>query len=490
MKTRLPLASIIFLTIGFWLYLWSNRHHFTIPDTDIFQYIWEGQHYVELLLPPSIHAPPLFSFLINFFSTVFGNLVAYPELFFAHLLNITASSLNLLFIYLLLRRHLPLLAAAIPWIVATNKIYILYSLDVPNVIFYIFTITLVFYLYFSGRRRFALTLSGFLFLLRYESLALTLVLLLIHYRFHRPEFRPGLVASALLPMVVWLVVLNFHSTGTNLTQNAYINEIKNGYTTLPNFNPYLHLIDLVSYQPSVFIQRNRFFLIIFMTVLSMKLLYYRHLALPATILLFTMIHLLSLAMFPNFAIRNLLPILWPVYFSLLFFTRYQFTILAILPLAFISLYNLPVKTLYDRDSKEMSEYRLAAEWLNRQNLNQKSFILIYNHGVFDYFTTNPQIRKNNWIEPEIYSQCRDKLDCVAEYQHRLPEKYQVYTITTSFLQQEKNNPDTYTTNQLHLPAYNDLIIAASPRFKLINIIDDGAGHWAKIYVYLPPGSVL
>ena len=68
--------------VGFFITLCKNINHFPIPNSDVFQYINDGQQYIKLKLPSSIHPPPFVPFLICFVAKIFKQVVQQQNNFF------------------------------------------------------------------------------------------------------------------------------------------------------------------------------------------------------------------------------------------------------------------------------------------------------------------------------------------------------------------------------------------------------------------------
>lgn len=491
----------IFITLTFFIYLFSNINHTLFPNSDFFQYIDDGYKYLNFKLPSNIHPPPLAPIMICLSSKLFPN-IEYPELFSAHLINIILASLTIFNVFLLLYKYSPLTSIATILLLATNKLNIVYSLNVTNEIIYAYFLTLVLLLYQKKHYQVSYFLSGLLFLLRYESIIVPISIFLIEYFFNKKQFKLKNVFIAFTPILIWLIILNFHSLGNTIIQNAYIVEILNGRKNIPNTNVFNSLIEIFVFEPVSYIFFNLFnpknyselpstiannlFLIIFVPICLMKIIKKGHdfnLKIFSLILIF---HLIFLSIFPNFSIRYLIPIIWIFYFLIAGIKNKIFKTILIILLITFNLKSFNRISIYDKP-KEKYEYRLTAEWLNNQSFDKKTIVFIYDPPLIDYFLHNSQISIDYSVytqNPNIFVKCQDQINCVIN--NSFQKEFQYYVISTNTSsKEENNNSDKFTEINLHhVKAFQDGTLSKNDKLKLVTTIGD-IDNWAKIYQFFP-----
>ncbi len=482
---------IILLCLFFWIYLWFNRNHYTIPNPDIFQYIYEGSHYLRGTFPPSIHAPPASPFFINLLATFLQSFPE-PELLSAHILNITTATANLAVIFFILRPLSSLLAYAVPFLLATNKIYFLNSVNVTNEVIYSLFFSLVILFYQRKKYHLAYLIAGISFLIRYEAITLLLGLIIVDLYYKNPLhliFRRSLLA--LITILPWVFILNAHSTGTNIIQNAYLVEIYNGLTNLPNWRPFITLNELIIINPNYNFDFGPTFLYVFLFTISFYLL--KSTTQPSVRLAYilALLHLTFLIIFPNFALRYLLPIIWVIYLVAInhYYRPLKYFFLGLT--LTLNFYYLPQSLLNDT-KHQGSEYRLVANWLNQQDFPSNIRILIYEPWIIDYFTSNPQVdfiydQQSSYNLTQHINNCKRTMTCIADKLAQDFSDSSILVITTATSNKTLSFQDDHFTANLHsIDIFQNFpnSVDSQEHFGLITTLDDGQ-NWAKIYLYFP-----
>lgn len=502
-------ALAIIMTL-FFLNLCKNINHFPIPNGDVFQYIYDGRQYVNFKLPSNIHPPPFAPFLICLVAKIFSH-TEYPELFSAYTLNFVASTLILFNVFSLLEKKSPLLSLTTVFLLATNKIYFLTSLNLTNEIIYGYFLTLTLLLYQKKSFPVAYLLSGLLFLIRYESLVFPISLFVVEFFYHKTQFKIKNVFLTLTPIILWLIILNFHSYGTSILQNTYFFEISQGIHNIPNLNVFKSLIDIILFNPLInftyplfgYSQYNLFFsnhtYLVFTTIIFILFLtsfLKKKTSHTEKIIYLTLIfHLLFITVFPQFCLRYLTPLIWMIYFLIINRRHKKIKLLIIVLLVIFNLSQINHLSIHD--VPDGFEYRYTADWLNQQNFSLPTRVLIYDPIIIDYYVNNDRVIIDfNSYEydnvPNIYNQCQDDMACVVQklYQKDLSFS-QIYIVTTSYSSLPPENfSDQEAIKMHHLAAFRNF---PSPQetsnYRLIDTIGDQQ-YWVKIYQYIPTKNPL
>lgn len=401
-----------------------------------------------------------------------------------------------------------------------------------NEIIYGYFLTLTLLLYQKKPKWSVYLLSGLLFLIRYESIVFPIAIFIVEYFFNKKQFKVKNLIIAFSPILIWFVILNFHSTGCSLIQNSYINEMIIGFKKIPNFKPLSELVDVIVFYPINLIYFSLVGPINFNTIPNTIISY----LFPISILLLFLIsffksknshvikiiyltmifHIIFLTLFPNYAIRYQIPIIWILYLLIINRHNQKIKTIIIIALTIFNLIQLNYSSSYDNPN-EKSEYRLVSNWLNSQNFKQDTLVFIYDFNIPSYFTQNSKVYfddsiysnqpniYNKWfekiscainnidpnklaIEESIYNKCNDQIPCViSKYYNN--SNYQFIAISTSTSSVKINSIlDKYTNiNQHHITAFQDSFFSNSPNFKLITKLGN-EHNWAKIYQYIPTKS--
>lgn len=484
----------VIIAVFFGHHLWQDRDIQAIPNSDLFQYLDDGHQYLDFRLPQSIQPPPFAPILITFTARLIPKTVSYPEITAAHLVNIILASLGLINIYLLGSYFLsPLTAFLLTLLVASNQIYILYGLDVTSEVIYAFFLTFSLIIYHHSKKPFVYLLFGLLFLIRYESIVIPISVFIIEYFSRKNSLKIKNVVIAFVPIILWLIVLQFHSDGHSLIDNAYLIEIINGIKKLPNSLTITSLVDIITFDPSPISNLKELFALVLLYLCFYGATNKRLPPLTKIIYLIFGLNLLFLYAFPNFVVRYYVPIIWITYLILI---NQKSRLIAFTLFFCLLTYNLERINLPSTYSQpnDMKEYRLVANWFNQQPFSQNTKILIYEPWILNYFLHQKyvivQIEGQNQKGQDIdtlIAGCHHQLICTAA---QLNQKYyqssDIFIVTTSNSSQDlNNNNDKFNATQhmanvfSQFPQPSDLNY-----FRLITTLGN-PDHWAKIYQYTP-----
>lgn len=492
--------------VSFFVSLYKNINHFPIPNGDVFQYIGDGRQYIKFKLPSNIHPPPFFPWLICLVAKIFKQ-VEYPELFSAYIINFVASTLILLNIFLLFKKKSPILSLIAVFLLATNKIYFLTSLNLTNEIIYCYFLTLTLLFYQKKFFKTAYLLSGLLFLIRYESLAFQISIFIIEFFYNKKQFNIKNILIAFTPIIIWLIILNFHSSGTSIFQNVYFYEIFYGIKNIPNLNVFKSLTDIILFNPFINFSHHLFgenkyniFLsniidilipIIILFLLVLTFFRKKNTNINKIIYLTLFSQIIFIAAFPQFCIRYLASVIWIIYLLIIDRNNKKTKILIIISLLIFNISQINNKSVHD--TPDGFEYRYAANWINKQNLEKPIRVLMYDPIIIDYYIHNKNVIMDfNSYEyhniPNIYNKCQDNMNCVAQNLYRQDsDQLSIYIITTSYSSLSiENFPDQETVKMHHMAAFRNFPTSeGKDNYQLIETIGDQQ-YWIKIYKYLPP----
>jgi hypothetical protein len=227
-------ACVVILAAG--IFFVRNYNYYFVPDPDIFGYINDGKQYISLHLPQNIQVPPVNAVLIALLTGVFKS-QEHPEIFSAHGINITAAVATLLLLYLFLRKYSPLVGLTVLFLVCTNPTFIFQGLDVNTEVLFCTVTTLTFLLYQRGYKKAAFLCAGGSFLVRYEGVLLLLAVTVADY-LKQPKKATTLRAAVygLVPVIIWLIIINFQNHKGNLFGNEFIQEAITYRGRVPRFD--------------------------------------------------------------------------------------------------------------------------------------------------------------------------------------------------------------------------------------------------------------
>lgn len=499
------MALTTLFSLLFWWTLWQQRNHQAIPNPDIFQYVEDGNEYLSLRLPPSIHPPPLAPILITGLAKIITPYTVYHELAAAHFINITCAAISLVGVYLITQPFIsPLSAFLLSVLVGTNQIYITYSLGVTSEIIYACLLSVTLFIYQKKHHVLSYFLLGSLFLLRYESVVIPCSILAIEYLYEPKKFRLSNAIIAFSPIILWLSVLNFHSSGTSIADNAYLVEIWQNLGKIPNLLSLQLLVEIITSEPSFYTDLKNFSIY---AILGLAFYSATKKTSPSFIRITSLIfvfHLLFLFLFPNFNVRYYLPIIWVGYLILI---NHDSRIVSATIIVILLAYNigrLDSPSLYNNPHEKL-EYRLTASWLNSQNFPTRVKVLIYEPWILNYFVTNHQVEVVDIRETPLTS-CQGNLACVSQiisstsphvnirYFTRPDVKFNpklnifntpIYIVTPSSANQSLASNDDQFTPKIHfMDSYSiSSLDADKANYKLVTSVSSGS-NWANIYEYV------
>lgn len=493
------------IIVSFFSFLIKNRNHFLVPNVDVFQYISDGKQYLSFKLPNSIHPPPLWPIFICLAGKLLVHITEYPELASAHFLNITFATLIILNIFILIYPYSPKISLATIFLLSTNKIFLINSLNTTNEIMYGFFLTLTLILYQKKYFKTAYLLSGLLFLIRYEAIVLPFAIFTTEFLFNRKRFQ---IKNLLIPfslIIFWLLILNTHNNGSSILQNAYIQEITNGIQNIPNTKPFKELIDTLlfnnfySFYYSVwptefnnipnFVQQILFPISIFLFFLF-AFLKSKKPPILKIIYLSMILHIIFLTLFPNYDIRYQIPFIWALYLLIIDRDDKKIQNIIISALIIFNICQINHLSPYDHQY-EKAEYRLVANWLNKQNFRQKVIVFIYDPGVLDYFIRNPKISLdfNSYADmnQNIFAKCNDQIECVINNISGIDKNNDtILVISTNYSSKGDDQiADKFTEiTKHHITAFRDNTLSKIDRLKPVTTLNESYS-WAKIYQYIP-----
>jgi hypothetical protein len=326
------LATIVIST--FFLYLIKNIDYIKVPNSDFFQYLEEGYWYLRFKFPPlGIKGPPLSAILINLASKLFI-FSKRPEIFSAHIISIVCATFSLVHIFLIFKKTRPWIGLSTVALLATNKIYITNSLNVTNEIIYTYFLTLIIFLYSKKQYRLTYLFCGIAFLARYEAIVLPIVIFLVDTFTKNKENKKINVIFAIVPIISFLAVLNFHSYGNSIFQNHYIEEMISGKNNIPNRQPIESVLNIIisnpinysffiNFHPNVYPSLpenmiNIVFSVIILILCLTKIISPKNNNTIKIIFLSLITHTAFISLFPNFSIRYMFPVFWIIYLSIIY----------------------------------------------------------------------------------------------------------------------------------------------------------------------------
>jgi hypothetical protein len=519
-KKKIPYLLAGTIILIFSIELFKNTNYVKIPNSDFFQYIYEGHQYLKFKLPINIGAPPLSPILICFFAKFFG-FVEYPELFSAHLINIICSTLTLLNIFLIFKKTKPWIGLFIVTLLATNKIYFINSLNITNEVVYTYFLTLIILSYSKKQYKISYLLSGLTFLVRYEAIVIPIIIFGLEFFKKTKRFKISNLAIAFLPIIIFSIILNFHSEGGNsILQNHYITEIINGKNDIPNLEPTNSLLDvLLSNQVNNFIFTNFhlnnyptlpnkitniIFPIIILFLSLIKIFSKNNNTIIKIIFLFMIGHIIFISSFPNFSIRYLFPVFWIIYLTIIDRKNKIITIIFTMILLTINIFTIHQNSSYN-DTQNKSEYRLIAEWIGQQNFSKQTYIVVFEPFIIKYYLHQQQninFNDKNVLDlkdqkfNQLLDGCHDNTLCVIQTLYNIkPNNSQFFFISTISSSPEGNIDklhDQYYVKQVHLKTFRDQNLSENDKkqLKLVTELKQNDFNWAKIYQYQPTTNLL
>ena len=509
---NIPLIFALITVFIFAISLIRNINYVKIPNSDFFKYILEGRQYIEFKLPNNIGTSPLSPILICFFAKFF-TFAEYPELLSAHLINIICSSLILLNIFLIFKKTKPWIGLFTIILLATNKIYFTNSLNITNEVVYGYFLTLIILLYSKKQYKMSYLLSGLTFLVRYEAIIIPIIIFGLELFKKTKRFKISNLAIAFLPIIIFSIILNFHSEGgSSIFQNHYITEIIYGKNNIPNLQPIKSFLDFIlSDQVNSFIFSNLHvnnyptlpgkitnivFPLIILILCLVKIIPKKNSITTKIIFLTLLGHTFFISLFPNFSMRYLFPIFWIIYLVIINRKNKVITIILTIILLTINIITIHQNSFYD-ESQNKSEYRLVAEWIKQQQENyQPVNIIVHESFIVRYYLN--QAKKINLYDDgsqefrKLLDECNDNIPCtikkIIDTESQQNSKFIFITTSNSSpLEDIDTFPDQFYVKLVHLKAFSDQNLSEEDKkqLKLIIELKQNDFNWAKIYQYQP-----
>lgn len=500
------IAIIIITATG--LFLWNNRTYFSVPDPDIFQYIYDGRQYAHLKLPNNIQTPPVNSILIATLAPLFKS-YEYPEIVSAHTINAAATFITLSLGYWILRGFSPLVGLGVTLLLITNPTFIFPSLNVNSEVLFTTFVMLTILLYKRGRHHAAFIIAGLSFLVRYEGALLVFSLVLLDlFSKHHVKKTLKLCVLALVPIAVWLSIINYHNHTGTLVGNTYIQEVIQNKHNLPQFLllarlPFVLMDYLFTNADSAWHAVLSFFLyVILLSAVSFLVRRSDHSL--KLIYLFTGIYLLFHIFFPFAPDRYLYPILWSLYLAPLlalgvFAAKLQKNF-RFLNVIFLSLFTCTITLIVVGNSQRVagyyqyanvsntaypryyrSEIRLASDWLNSHTFTKPVVVVAYDRWTPNFYTHNTQVDYLN-LPFQKYQAC-DSIICLINTSNIDTEKYNIFflKLSSTFLEDEGFPSAT----NFNVKIFNQFPTTSEKNSFVLLAHVSQYDSWAKIYQYLP-----
>lgn len=469
------------------------RNTFPVPTTDIFEYIKEGNYYINFRLPEAIHSAPLLPFIISFISQFTKYFSLYPEFSSAHLINISASSLTLLFIFLIIKKYSSKLSLIISILVASNYYFSARAIDVTTEVLYGLGITLV--IYFYQKKNYYLTsiFCVLALLTRYEAIILPISIAFIEILTKSKNIKIKHVISYLIPVFIWFFILFLNSKGNILSSNLYLNDLinlKNSNNLIQHIYPFTKSLELVLYDS--YIHRLELPIILFIIEIVFSLYIFKlifknitdnkHDNTTKLAYIIFLFNTSLVCIFPYFNIRYIVPTVWILYLLLINKKDDLLKYILIFIFICINISNFNKESDF-RDKKKQIGYIYAADWINNNNFEKNTIVLVFEPYILRYFITNPNVTIYPTY-PNLFDQCNNQLNCVAK---KINPKYKnIYIVTTLHTTSKiSETSDKHSLNINKISAFQNYPNNEEKKdiqlIKKIEIED----KWTKIYKYSP-----
>ena len=308
---------IIILTLGIIAaVMFKNIDLRPVPGPDVFQYIHDSQYYLNFSLPNNIHSPPGNPILIGLISKTIDN--PRREVLTAIGINIITSMLIVYLTWRIFQGLYGNFSLLLPLLLLTNALTYSTGLDSTSEV--LFTALVLFCIYvYPKHKNVAFLLAGLTFLVRYEAVVLVLALIVTEIynktALHAPVKR---ILLGVIPIVVWVGIINFQNSTGNLVGNEFIQEIIRRSNELPTLKIVTRIPNalLVSISMDSWIS----LFILLYVIFGMVFLLRRGGRQLALYFIFFLGYILIHLVFPSFSFRYLLPIfpftyvacLWPL----------------------------------------------------------------------------------------------------------------------------------------------------------------------------------
>ncbi|MFA5025576.1 MAG: hypothetical protein WC503_03665 [Candidatus Shapirobacteria bacterium] len=360
-------------------------------------------------------------------------------------------------------------------------------MDVTNEVIYVFFLTLSLILYHYSKKPFVYLFFGLLFLLRYESVVIPISVFIVEYYSKKPTIKIKNVLFSFIPIIIWLIVLNFHSRiGNSILGNAYIQEIFNGFKNIPNLSFFTHLIEIITFDSTYPNYQNTIFYLITIGLCLYGIANPKSKSLTKIIYLIYILNFLFISIFPNFAIRYYVPVIWITYFILANHKSRVFSFTILFCLLYHNLTRINIPTNHSRP-RDMMEYRLVADWLNKYKSEKLAIIIVYESHILKYFVTN----KNVFVPFDSetpFQECQEDIVCICHtLLTNINPKADVFVITTAY---SSNNSffanDQFTPTLHHVDIFKSKNFQGNSNFKYFtSVTSEDRNNWANFWQYIP-----
>jgi hypothetical protein len=436
----LKIALISLATVVIFVLSWvlvSNNTLYPVPNSDIFQYIHDGQKYMKLTLPDNIHAPPGNPVLIGLLSSLFN----FPnkEVVVAVWINIVSTIGAAIILTLILWKIQPILILPVLLIICSNPLTYLVGVDVTSEALFSFMVLLSLLLASRNNLRAALWVSWLSFLVRYEGAGLVISILLVMMLKNSKNTIKWFVISLCL-FCGWITILHFHNSGDSILGNTFIQEIIAGKSNVPN-------LDIVEYLTVTLWYRSRFLVQVpwiwnTLILVSLSAAIFSKVQVIKISSIFSTFYILIHMSFPIHMDRYLFPLIWIVPMLLLYpltslipkrklIFQYVVVILLLL-LSFYFGWLNQKHFLLDLASAKNDGIttRITADWFDTQEYEQHAIIIYLEPWSLSYYLRNPMAIVYQF-DIERLALC-DSMGCLfATFNYGLPYK-DIYIVVEDY----------------------------------------------------------
>jgi len=394
-RTKPNIIDIILL-IGlsvFFVILFFNRNNLSVPNPDIFQYIHEGSYYTKLRLPPSIQPGPVLPLLITLLTKTVKYFSIYPEITSAHLINIFSATATIFFVYLIVKKYSQTKAIIVSVLLSTNIFFFANAIDVSTEVLCGLEISLIFFFYQKKMSRLFYLTSALAFLTRYESIVIIFSIILIDLFSKNKNIKYRSIFILLIPLIIWLLILNQYSPGSSIIDNIYIQEIffAKGYLHPQPFFE-IFITSFGYFGPAYRISRHfslettkAAFSAIIICLAIINIFHKKTSSEIKAINLMLISQIIVLSIFPNFSQRYLHPIYWILFFIIINIKKIGYFLAFLI---FISnIYNITNQDV-DKRNNELKEYRIISSWINSQQTKDNTAVITYSPCIIKYIISN------------------------------------------------------------------------------------------------------
>lgn len=465
------------------IFLFVHIDYFPAPNSDVFQYIGDGQKYLSGQLPHSIQSPPANPILISLLSRVINH--PYPEIISAISINIISSTAGLFLLWILAKKYLDYWAMAPVILVLTNPIFYLVSLHPTSEVLFTTLAILILIFILEKRIPLAYILTAITYFVRYEAIIfLPIIFLMDTRRLARKHLVWGSIAGAII--LGWTLLVIGQNDQGNVMGNAFVQEMFFRNKEIPNFRifsqyPGLILFNTpVSYQLYKTLLYGLMFLIIVLAWLQKK-------SLVQALVLYMIGYLVVHIFFPDSAMRYVFPILPILYLSISWFfvwvsrfssgkTKLLVGVCIFSLFVYVSARNMAAGQSFIPPLRDGAQYQLLAKWLNTNPLEGEIKTVI----TLEPWIANYYLRDNTvWLQSPMSDtfDC-ESLICVCQKVLEQGESDTVYVVKSSDTVNNYNPISKMFGVDLFQIDFRN-----TPSFRLVGHHADGP-DWVEIYQYI------